>query len=329
MARMMNALQLALGSVGSGIQGYAQARAQREEQERKQAEAEQEQSRVAAALARQSSMDAMAMEDREQAKQDRLQAQRASLLKGGYVPKGMDMPGATPRQAVSTEMVDGQEYNLYSTPRQMAMQAAMEEAALKKKFAPEDKMTAYQAEMIEQRKLDRQARASGTRKDDSDKASKASIDKVIAGGGKVVAASRAEEKIAETQLARLDRERPDPNRFTGTDEELAAAEAAWQKKVDAAQKRLDVAQAKTARIAPTYEESLVTRDTTGYGEAFPAKQQARTPFNTEENALAKEAGEIVKQWMQSGAPKAEIDAAVSKINNRLTNDIRALRSRGK
>jgi hypothetical protein len=34
MARMMNALQLALGSVGSGIQGYGQARAAREEQER-------------------------------------------------------------------------------------------------------------------------------------------------------------------------------------------------------------------------------------------------------------------------------------------------------
>ena len=34
MARLMNALQLALGSVGSGIQGYGQARAQREEQER-------------------------------------------------------------------------------------------------------------------------------------------------------------------------------------------------------------------------------------------------------------------------------------------------------
>lgn len=136
MARMMNALQLALGSVGSGIQGYAQARAQREEQERKQAELEQEQSRVAAAFERQSRMDTMAMEDREQAKQDRLQAQRAALLKGGYVPTGMDMPGATPRKAVSTEMVDGQEYNLYSTPRQLAMQAAMEEAARKAKFDP-------------------------------------------------------------------------------------------------------------------------------------------------------------------------------------------------
>jgi hypothetical protein len=40
----------------------------------------------------------------------------------------------------------------------MAMQAAMEEAELKAKFAPKDQMTAYQKEMIEQRKLDRQAR---------------------------------------------------------------------------------------------------------------------------------------------------------------------------
>jgi hypothetical protein len=36
MARLMNALQLALGSVGSGIQGYGQARAAREEFERQQ-----------------------------------------------------------------------------------------------------------------------------------------------------------------------------------------------------------------------------------------------------------------------------------------------------
>lgn len=35
MARLMNALQLALGSVGSGIQGYGQAKSLREEQERK------------------------------------------------------------------------------------------------------------------------------------------------------------------------------------------------------------------------------------------------------------------------------------------------------
>ena len=158
MARMMNALQLALGSVGSGIQGYAQARAQREEQERKQAELEQEQSRVAAAFERQSRMDAMTMEDREQAKQDRLQAQRVALLKGGYVPEGMDMPGATPRKAVNTEVVDGKRYSMYSTPQQMAIQAAMEEAALKKKLAPEDKLTAWEKQQVLDKAADRSSR---------------------------------------------------------------------------------------------------------------------------------------------------------------------------
>ena len=158
MARMMNALQLALGSVGSGIQGYAQARAQREEQERKQAELEQEQSRVAAAFERQSRMDAMTMEDREQAKQDRLQAQRVALLKGGYVPEGMDMPGATPRRAVSTEVVDGKRYSMYSTPQQMALQAAMEEAALKAKFKPKDELTAWQRQQSADSAADRASR---------------------------------------------------------------------------------------------------------------------------------------------------------------------------
>ena len=51
MARLMNALQLALGSVGSGIQGYSQARAAREEFERKKEEAEAEKKRMADALA--------------------------------------------------------------------------------------------------------------------------------------------------------------------------------------------------------------------------------------------------------------------------------------
>jgi len=55
MARLMNALQLALGSVGSGIQGYGQARAQREEQER-QAEALKRQQEIDKAAADRTSM---------------------------------------------------------------------------------------------------------------------------------------------------------------------------------------------------------------------------------------------------------------------------------
>jgi len=118
------ALRAALGAVTGVAEGLQQRQVVADEKKR-----------MADALARQQGMDAMAMEDREQSKQDRLQAQRAALLKGGYVPEGMDMPGATPRKAVSTEVVDGQRYSMYSTPRQMAMQAAMEEAELKKKFA--------------------------------------------------------------------------------------------------------------------------------------------------------------------------------------------------
>jgi len=119
------------GAVG-GLEGLAQQRA-----------AEDEKKRIADALARQVRMDTVAQEDRatekedrEQAKKDRLRSQRQSLLAGGYVPKGLDMPGATPRQPVSTETVDGQEFALYSTPRQLALQAAMEDAQLKARFKP-------------------------------------------------------------------------------------------------------------------------------------------------------------------------------------------------
>ena len=105
----------------------------------------------------------------------------------------------------------------------------------------------------------------------------------------------------------------------------------WQKKVDAAEKRLEAAQGKTSRLSPTYEGSLVSRDTTGYGETFnpPAAPAKRTPFNTQEDALAKQASAMIQQWMQSGAPKEEISAAVSKINNRLASEIQALRSGGR
>lgn len=325
-------LDYVLGGAVGGLEGLAQKRA-----------AEEEKARMATALARQVRMDAMEMEDRATAKEDRAQAQkdrsqnqRQRLLAGGYLPTGRDMPGATPRQAVSTEMVDGQEFGLYSTPRQLALQAAMEDAQLKARFKT-DAMTPFQRASIDQRIADRAARTKASAGDDTAKAKSAGISSVIAGAGKIVAASRAEEKMAETQLAALDRNRPDPYKLQmggQTDEQIAAAEAAWQKKVDAAEKRLEAAQGKTARVAPTYEGSLVTRDTTGYGEAYgppaaPAKQPTRTPFNTQEDALAKQASAMVQQWMKSGAPKEEINAAVSKINNRLANEIRALRSGGK
>jgi hypothetical protein len=322
-------LDYILGGTVGGLEGLAQQRA-----------AEDEKKRMADALARQTRMDTeaaedrtYAREDREQAKKDRFRSQRERLLTGGYVPKGMDMPGATPRKAVSTEMVDGQEYNLYSTPRQMAIQAAMEEAELKAKFKPEDKMTAYQKEMIEQRKLDRAARGRSDASASSDKTNKAGIDKVIAGAGKVVAASRAEEKAAETQLARLDRERPDPNRFTGTDEELAAAEAAWQKKVAAVENRLEAAQGKTARVAPTYERSEVTRDTTGYGEAFgppaaPAAPARQPTYNTKEATLSAQAQRKISEIQSSDLTPEEKQQKVQQVNAILSREIMKARGQG-
>ena len=127
------ALRAALGAVTGVAEGL---------QQREVVAAEKK--RMADALARQTRMDAMEVEDRATAKEDRLQAQkdrlrsqRQSLLAGGYLPTGRDMPGATPRQPVSTETVDGQEFALYSTPRQLALQTAMEEAQLKARFKPE------------------------------------------------------------------------------------------------------------------------------------------------------------------------------------------------
>jgi hypothetical protein len=99
-----------------------------------------------------------AAEDRTLARQDRLRNQRERLLGSGYVPEGLDMPGATPRKAVNTEVVDGTRYSAYQTPRQMAMQAAIEEAELKAKMTPEPKMTPYQSETIRQREADRKSR---------------------------------------------------------------------------------------------------------------------------------------------------------------------------
>jgi hypothetical protein len=103
MARMMNALQLALGSVGSGIQGYAQARAQREEQEARDKE------RTAAAD-RQRMMDSI------------------TLLNADYLPEGvsMDAPGATPRPAFDTQTVGGRKFTRAMSPRQTQHMDAVE-----------------------------------------------------------------------------------------------------------------------------------------------------------------------------------------------------------
>ena len=311
-----------LGGAVGGLEGLAQQRA-----------AEEEKKRMADAASRQAMLDALATEDRTQAKEDRLRSQRERLLGGGYVREGMDMPGATPRKAVNTEMVGGERFSVYETPQQMARRAAIEEATLKAKFKPEDKMTAYQKEMIEQRKLDRAARGRTSAGDDSDKVKRAGIDKAIAGAGKIVTSSRNEEKMAETQLAALDRNRPDPTKFMGTDEQLAAAEAAWQKKVDAAEKRLEAAQSKTSRLSPTYEGSLVSRDTTGYGEAFgppaapaaPARQQT---YNTKEATLSAGAQRKINEIQSSDLTPEEKQEKVQQVNAILSREIMKARGQG-
>jgi hypothetical protein len=126
-------LDYVLGGAVGGLEGLAQQRA-----------AEDEKKRMADAASRQAMLDALAMEDRAQAKEDRLRSQRERLLGSGYVREGMDMPGATPRKAVNTEMVGGERFSVYETPQQMARRAAIEEATLKAKMKPEDKMTPYQ-----------------------------------------------------------------------------------------------------------------------------------------------------------------------------------------
>ena len=313
------ALRAALGAVTGVAEGL---------QQRDVVAAEKK--RMADALARQAMLDALAMEDRTQAKEDRLRSQRERLLGGGYVREGMDMPGATPRKAVNTEMVGGERFSVYETPQQMARRAAIEEATLKAKFKPEDKMTAYQKEMIEQRKLDRAARGRTSAGDDSDKVKRAGIDKAIAGAGKIVTSSRNEEKMAETQLAALDRNRPDPTKFTGTDEQFAAAEAAWQKKVDAAEKRLEAAQEKTSRLSPTYEGSLVSRDTTGYGEAFgpPAAPAKQPTYNTKEATLSAGAQRKINEIQSSDLTPEEKQEKVQQVNAILSREIMKARGQG-
>jgi hypothetical protein len=287
-------------------------------------------------------MDAMEMEDRATAKEDRAQAQkdrsqnqRQRLLAGGYLPTGRDMPGATPRQAVSTEMVDGQEFGLYSTPRQLALQAAMEEAELKDKFKT-DAMTPYQVGQSARDERRVRLAERNSARDNTDKAKSAGIGSVIAGAGKIVAASRSEEKMAETQLAALDRSRPDPYKLQmggQTDEQIAAAEAAWQKRVDAAEKRLEVAQNKTSRLSPTYEGSLVSRDTTGYGETFnppaaPAAPAKAPTYNTKEATLSAGAQRKINEIQSSDLTPEEKQQKVQQVNAILSREIMKARGQG-
>lgn len=319
---MMTALQAALAGVAGGIEGRVQQR-----------EADEEKSRITAALARQKEMDAFAKEDRtfakedrEYAKEDRLRSQRLAVLKGGYVPEGLDMPGATPRTPVNTETVGGTRYSTYETPQQMARREAVEEKLLEAKFTSKPSMTPYQMRQDARAERRLQLAEDNASKDAADKTAKVNISKVLAGAGKIVAASRAEEKQAEAQLARLERSRPDLDdpKFTGTQEEFDAAEAAWQSKMDAAEKRLEAAQAKTYRIAPVYEGSLTTFDTTGYGQAFPAVAKAPT-YNTKEAALMSSAQRKIAEVQSSDLSPEEKQQKVQQVNSILAREVAKLR----
>ena len=288
-------LDYVLGGAVGGLEGLAQKRA-----------ADEEKARMATALARQVRMDAMMMEDRAEAKEDRLEArkdrlqtQRQRVLAGGYIPTGRDMPGAVERPFFDEQVIGGQAYRSYLTPGQFARKTAAEAAEFKAKFDPET-MTPYQKEMIRQRTLDRLAREKASAGDDGDKAKSASISKIIGGAGKIVEASRNEEKMAQAQLDKLDRSKPDGNRWTGTQEELDKANAAWQTKVDAAEKRLEAAQEKTGRISPTYERSLVSSDTTGYGDTFrtPAPAPSVRPSTRSFDLFSPVSGAAGKEKMR-------------------------------
>jgi len=150
MARLMNALQLALGSVGSGIQGYGQARAAREEQER-------EQKRMAEAANRQSMLDQIALVEKgfveRGARQDRTKAAAPAIgamvntalssvgVGGGpvgmlpdlsAVEKTAGMYGTTPAQSFT---VGGKTYDQMQTTQEqnaMGRAQALQDAEAKK-----------------------------------------------------------------------------------------------------------------------------------------------------------------------------------------------------
>jgi hypothetical protein len=233
-------------------------------------------------------------------------------------------------------MVNGKRYSAYETPQQMARREAIEESELKAKFTPKPSMTPYQMRQDARDERRLKLAEDRARKDAADKTAKVNIGKVIAGAGKIVAASRAEEKQAESQLARLERLRPDKsdNKFAiMEDEEFDAAEAAWQSQIDAAEKRLEAAQTKTYRTAPVYEGSLISSDTTGFGETFggatrPAAAKAPT-YNTKEAVLMSLAQRKIAKIQSSDHSPEEKQQKVQEVNNILAIEVAKLRGQGR
>lgn len=323
-------LDYVLGGAVGGLEGLAQKRV-----------AEEEKKRMEEAATRQRMLDTV------------------SLLNAGYDPEGfsMDAPGATPRPVFDTQMVGTRKFTRSMSPGQTKhMEEVQKERAENRSkrldasllvpkvptprslrytegengisvYNPDTGTSTFQP--YPKGYTPKKASAG----DGSDKVTRAGIDKAIAGAGKIVTASLNQEKMAETQLAALDRIRPDPNRFQGTNEQLVAAEAAWQKRVDAAQRRLEAAQAKTSRLSPTYEGSLVSRDTTGYGEAFgppaaPAAPARQPTYNTKEATLSAGAQRKINEIQSSDLTPEEKQEKVQQVNAILSREIMKARGQG-
>lgn len=274
-----------------------------------------------------------------------------SLINAGYAPEGMsgDMPGATPRTPFDTQMVGDRKFTRFMSPSQMQhmenvdkeralIRAERLKASLKDQPKLPIRYTEGEGGINEydpntQRSTFRPYAKGFTPKSSDKGETSPNIGKIISGAGKIVAASRNEEQAAERQLAALDRSRPDITKFTGTEEQFTAAEAAWQKKVDAAEKRLETAQNKTARIAPTYEGSLISSDTTGFGEAFGTPTPAPTPaprptYNTREATLGQQARRKIEEIQMSDLTPEEKQDKVQQVNAILRQEIIKLRGGG-
>jgi hypothetical protein len=144
-----------------------------------------------------------------------------------------------------------------------------------------------------------------------------------------------EETKAQSALDRVLRQEPDEMKFTGSQEELDAKKAAWQRTLDAAEKKLADTQDKYSRVSQAYESALVSRDTTGFGEAFPTLSsrtaEAAPKQDSQELALAKSAAAKIGEWQSRSdefSPE-EINAAVQRINSALRDSIQQLRSKRK
>lgn len=175
MPRGMNALQLALGSVGSGIQGYTQARTQREEQEAKRQLIEAEQERQRKLDARQLAMDMASLQAQGyEPVADVQRKQQAAIGAAGSMigsalsaasggPMGQ-LPSMADQKALSqgyagakperTLEYGGQQLALRETPMERQDRMAREAELRQRKAADDAANASTQAKRSEQQRLD-------------------------------------------------------------------------------------------------------------------------------------------------------------------------------